>query len=539
MILFRANKLHEHLHVSQAMFMYQFLFLLLFISCITSSPPCFAGGVEKINTIPEKELIPLEKVNVITLDSREKAESFARDLEKSGYKTVVTAGEKGDSQNYKVFILIDKKEQNPSDASGGLSQGPADNITTQDKTRSYESDEKPSWGMLEKRHRYVHASLSLSGIYTDNALSSTNNKQSDFSTFLSPAIWIEFPYSSQHLAPLSLSSRSPGGSLLTRQWPDSLLRYQASLYYTTNIPLTSSSGGLAFGKIPSQTLTGRLLLSGNRFSLLAEDQYEFAHQEQEAGDVATTGKNDRYNSNLFNILLSYESRNRLVFQVGYSHFITGYHSDLGSFRDRQDNGFSASVSYKLSPKIDLTAEYRYLDISYDNAGGLDSSEHYVMGGLSWKITAKSRGLLKVGYGVKNFDHLSDRFNYFSFEAQLDHRFTPKTALSLSAFRKTRETNVMGMAFALTTGVNVRLQHLLTSRLTSSAGFIVANDHYKTWPQLTSGVKSRIYQVNLALQYEFRKWLRGGIGYAYTIKNSSDSTLEYKSNTFYFNITAEI
>ena len=392
---------------------------------------------------------------------------------------------------------------------------------------------------LEERERYLHASLTLSGIFTDNALNSTDNKKSDFTTILSPVIWIVFPYSSQNIAPMSLSLRSPGGSLLTRQWPDSILHYQASLYYRTDIPLTSSSGGLVYGKVPAQTLNGKLLLLGNRFSLLAEDQYEFSHLEQEAGIVTTQGAQDRYNSNLLNVSLSYASRNRLVFQVGYSHFITNYKSDFDIFRDRQDDGLSASVLYKLSPKMGLIAEYRYLNIAYDKTSELDSNEQYFMGGISWNITAKSRGLLKAGYGIKNFDNSLGSFGNFSLEAQLDYRFTPKTSLTFNAYRKTSETNVMGMAFSLTNGLNVTFSHLLTSKLNSSAGFIIMDDHYKNGTKLTESIDSRLYQVNLALQYSFKRWLKGGIGYAYTIKNSSMSELEYRSNTFYFNITSGI
>ena len=514
---------------------------LSLILCITSATPCFAGGEEEINTISEKELIPLEKVEVITLGSREEAENFARELEMSGYKTIVINGDKGDHQGYKVFILINKKDQNIPDLSEELSKGPADNKSTQDEAPGgyNKSDNKPSWEILGRRHRNVHASLTLSGIFTDNALNSRSNKKSDFSTLLSPAVWILFPYSSQNITPLSLSLRSPGGSLLTRQWPESLLHYQAFLYYKTDISLTSTSGGLVYGTTPAQTLSGRIILSGNRFSLLAEDQYEFSHLEQQAGLATTPGEQERYNSNLLNVSLAYASRNRLVFQAGYSHFITVYKSDLGSFRDRRDNGLSASVSYKLSPRMNLVGEYRYVNISYDKTSELDSSEHYFMGGISWNITAKSKGLLKAGYGVKNFDHSRGNFSSFSFEAQLDHRFTPKTSLSFSAYRKTSETNVLGMDFALTDGLDVRLQHLLTSRLTSSAGFSIINDHYKKGPELTGSADSRLYQVNLALQYAFKRWLKGGIGYAYTIRNSSLSELDYRSNTFYFNITSAI
>lgn len=494
---------------------------LCLILCITSAPLCFAGGVEEIEDIQAKELIPFEKVEVITLGSREKAEGFASELEKSGYKTMISAGDKGD---YKVFILMDKKDQNIPDLSGYTSQGRADN-------------NKPSWEIIGRQHRNVHASLTLSGIYTDNALNSSSDETSDFSTILSPTIWILFPYSGKNITPLTLSLRTPGGRLLAIQRPESKLHYEASLYYRTDIPLTSSSGNLVYGTVPAHTLSGRIMLSGNRFSLLVEDQYEFSHLEQEAGTVLD--EQGRYNSNLFNVALYYSSRNRLAFQAGYSHFMTTYDSDLDSFRDRKDNGFSATVSYKVSPRMSLVGDYRYLNIAYDDAKELDSNEHYFMGGISWDITAKSKGLLMAGYVVKNFDQFSESYDSFSLEAQLDHRFTPKTSLLVNAYIKPNETNVSGTDFSLNEGLEVRLQHLLTPRLTSSAGFLFINEHYKEGPDFDDIIDSELYQVRLALQYAFKRWLKGGIGYARTIKNSSLSELEYRSNMFYFNITAAI
>lgn len=500
--------------------------LILFVASV---PICFAGDADEGKGVPDKESSSMEKVEVITLGSMEQAEKFAGDLEKSGYKTMIVTVS---NQVYKVFILINKKDLNNPQPSGGLSQGAAENKTMQN---SYEADQSPSWDVLGKQHHYVHASLTLSGVYTDNALNSRTNKQSDFSTILSPQIWLGFPLG-LNLGPLSLSLRSPGGSLLTRQMPDSQSHLQASLYYMPNFTLSSSSGGLAYGDVPSQTLGGSILLLGNRFSLLTEDQYEFAHQAQEAGSVTLTGKDNRYNSNLFNAALSYESRSRLGFQVGYSNFITRYNSELSSFQDRQDNTLYASVSYKLSPKMRLIADYRYLNIAYDKSNELDSNEHYLMAGIEWDITAKSKGLLKVGYEVKDFEHTNESFGDFSFEAQIDHSFTPRTSFSLRAFRKTSETNVSGMAFSVTDGLETKLQHSVNPRLTSSAGFLIMSDNYKTWPDLTGGFDSMLYQVNLALQYSFRRWLKGGIGYAYTIRNSSEPELQYRSNAFYFNIT---
>ena len=110
---------------------------------------------------------------------------------------------------------------------------------------------------------------------------------------------------------------------------------------------------------------------------------------------------------------------------------------------------------------------------------------------------------------------------------------------VNAYRKPNETNIDGTDFSLTEGLEVRLQHLLTSRLTSSAAFLIINEHYKEGPDFDDIIDSELYQVRLALQYAFKRWLKGGIGYARTIKNSSLSELEYRSNMFYFTITTAI
>ena len=167
---------------------------------------------------------------------------------------------------------------------------------------------------------------------------------------------------------------------------------------------------------------------------------------------------------------------------------------MSDFRNRQDNGLFGVLTYKLSPRLSLLAEYRFFDISYDHTGALDSSEHYFLGGISWDITAKSKGLFKAGYVVKDFDHSLGSFNDFSLELQLDHRFTPKTSVVASAYRKPTETDLSGMAFSLTNGFDVQLRHVLTPKLTSSVGFLVENDHYKQLQGLTEAADSTTYQV---------------------------------------------
>ena len=128
----KANKSYEfYLYILRMKFTSLLLIIICLILCTASAPPCFAGDVEDANNIPEKELIPFEKVEVITLGSLEKAESFARELERSGYKTIVTTVDTGGNQGYKVFILIKKKDQNIPDLSEELSKGTVENNATQ------------------------------------------------------------------------------------------------------------------------------------------------------------------------------------------------------------------------------------------------------------------------------------------------------------------------------------------------------------------------------------------------------------------------
>jgi predicted porin len=511
----------------------------IIIALFVISPfSCFAGHAQDSNKISEDELVPFEKVEVLTTNSQDKAETFAKTLEGSGYKSTVVKEGIGDKQVYKVFILINEAEEDIRNLSGELSQDPAGMKPVQENERRYESDKKPSWDILGRQERYVHASLALSGIYTNNVENSRDNKKSDFSTVLSPAIWLVVPHTRRDVAPAELSVRSPGGSLLSSQWPDSLLHYQASLYYRTDIPLTSSSGNLRYGTTPAHTLSGNLFIKGNRLSLLAEDHYEFSYHEQEAGVINKTGEHSRYNSNYFGVTLSYETRRRLVLSGGYSNFITWYQSDVSDLRNRQDDGFFASMSYKLSSRVSVLAEYKYFGISYDHHSVLDSKEHYFLGGISWAITAKSKGLFKAGYGIKDFAH-SRSYKNLSLELQLDHRLTPKTLLLAGAYRKTSESNLLDMAFSLTNGVDVRLQHLLTPKLTASAGFLYLNDHYKHLEGRSEDAESNTYQWSIALQYAFKRWLRGNIGYAYTRKSASLSELEYTSDTLFFSVMTSI
>jgi polysaccharide biosynthesis protein VpsM len=469
-----------------------------------------------------------EKLEMATFGSFDEAADYLQKLRESGYHAQIEAGTADKDQTaFQVYVLISKNAYYPLDYS-----------VLPEKMEPAGKTGRP-WSLLGIRRANLHGSLALSGIYTDDVLNSKDHKQSDFSTVLSPSIWIAVPAIKKNVAPFRLSLRSPGGFLLTRDWPDVLYNhYQTYLFYRADIPLTSSSGTYRYGRSPAHTASGNLLLRGNRFTLFLEDHYESSHEEREAGVVLSPGQQGRYNSNSFGVALLYETRNRLLLSGGYSHFFTKYSSRLNDFRNREDDGLFASLTYRLSPRISFMTEYRFFDITYDKAGALDSSEHYILGGVSWDFTAKTKGTLKAGYAVKDFSNSPEIYEHFSVEGQLDYRFTPKTLIAANVYRKTSETNLSGMAFSVTDGLDLRLQHLLNPKITTTAGFVFLHDQYKNL-QLADTVTADTYQWSLAVQYAFRTWLKGNLGYAFTRKNSSLRELEYDRNTLFFTIMSSI
>jgi hypothetical protein len=171
---------------------------------------------------------------------------------------------------------------------------------------------------LEQCSRFT----SFTGIYTDNVLNSRNNKKADFSTVLTPEIWLAVPGIKQKLSLLTLSPRAPGGFTLSTPDSEQKRRFSGHAYYRADIPLSSSSGISPYGEQLMHKLGGGILYNGPRISVGLADQFESYH-EREAGMVLKPDEQDRYDANRFDARLKYTSLNRLGIDLGYSTSLPG------------------------------------------------------------------------------------------------------------------------------------------------------------------------------------------------------------------------
>jgi hypothetical protein len=476
-----------------------------------------------------------DEVEFASFENLEEAEGLVQRMRESGFEPVIREVTTGEKTVYKVFVIL-------SDAPAGEGHLPSRGGIERGGTELIEDRPvgtlKMSGGDIFGRAGYLHSALSLTGVYTDNAYNTATDRVSDFSTILSPEIWLSLPRVKQK--PLGIgdtSTRTPSGFIVSRVRPDMLRRYQTHLHYLADIPVTSDNA--PSGDTVTHKATGSLVYSGNKISADLVDQFLRSYEARGTGVPTRPNQVDRFINNIFNTIISFDTGNRFRFRVDYTNFFLDYDDDRNDFRNRVDNSFSGYLFYKVKPKTSLFAQYTFIDIEYEQNSRLNSQEHHFLGGLEWDVTAKSKGRVKAGYGIKDFGSTGERVNNFIVETQIRHRFTPKTNLTLTAYRKTDETNISTTSYILTNGVRLDYLQMLTSKITGLITLMYVNDKYKD-DLIVDGtgisLEDDVYQAGAGLQYVFNRWLKSDIGYVYNRRDSSYSPFSYTSNTVFLRVT---
>jgi len=384
---------------------------------------------------------------------------------------------------------------------------------------------------------YIHPYVGFQNFYTDNVYNSQDDKERDFMLLITPGVWLTVPRINQKMLKIDSANVAPGGFVFSRGNPSLFRRYQTYLHYGANIELFANNSS---ENTVSHVVEG-LLQYNLRGGLTLEvmDKFLMSH------DVRGTGVSDsldKFTTNLAGIVLYYDTRSKMNFRFDYTNFLVNYDASRNKFRDRQDNALSGYSFYKISPKTALFFQYEFIDISYEDDFLSNSKEHHFWGGIDWAITAKSTGRIKAGYGVKDFSRSSsDDSGDFIFEAQIDHKFTPKTSIVLKAFRKTQETNIDTTDYMLTTGAGCDYLQRITGKLFLSARLAYWNELYQedlTYQGATKEREDDIWEAGIALRYDIKEWLKFDIGYLYTNRDSNFSEFDYDTNSVYFGLKGD-
>ncbi len=327
----------------------------------------------------------------------------------------------------------------------------------------------------------VNPSLALTERFTDNVFNTNSDTKSDFSTVISPGVEIIFPRAKKKY--------------------ELKLLYQADLERFNKYTSENANNHKAAAKFDIKFPGG--------LELYANDEFNRTHDLR---GTNITPELAFYKSNLATASAAYNLSERFKLRVDYTNFILNYEDESNKFRNRTDNGVMGYVYYRFLPRTSAFIEYDFLTIDYVYSDDLDSREHHFYGGITWDITGKTKGTVKGGYGIKDFQNSAlSGYRGSIMEVAIDHNFTSRNSLKIKGTRSTEETNIVGSNFYVTTGLSLEYLHKFTGKITGKAYASYEKDSYRGQMER----KDDVWEGALGIIYQIRRWLRTEAQYSYT------------------------
>jgi len=393
--------------------------------------------------------------------------------------------------------------------------------------------------ILTGRTGYIHPFLSVGGYHTDNLFRTPENEESDWVAVITPGLWVSLPASQQKLLEINLLNTAPGGLAVDRFRNESERRFQGYALYRADIR--------EHDKFPDENRVDhraeglfRVSLRGG-LSLELVDVYDVNHDPYGTGGTPER-QLDKYASNLINTNLSYQLSPKIMLRADYSNYNLNYDKERNDYRDRTDNTYSGYVFYQATPKTALFIQYEYTDIDYDENISSDNDQTNYFVGIEMKATAKIRARIKAGYAQKDYDDIDDERDEFVAEGQIDYALTRKTSIYLQGLRRILESDDRNATDILSTRFQLGYRQKILAKMRAEiSGFYVNNDYDGT---VTIGTQTGNrdddeYGGVVALGYSPATWSTFTLGYEYRKRDSNFDSEDYRSNTVFLRMTVSL
>ncbi|MEH6710194.1 MAG: outer membrane beta-barrel protein [Paraglaciecola polaris] len=255
------------------------------------------------------------------------------------------------------------------------------------------------------------------------------------------------------------------------------------------------------------------------------------------GDELTSP--DEYKESDVDFTYSYgalSAQGRLDINVNYRDLDYKLGTDEYLIRDRSYSEIGGTFYYNIGATTDLLFETTLTDVDYAftpvGSNTLDSIETSYLVGAQWQSTASTSGYAKIGYQDKDFDAAGrESFSGLKWQAGVVWEPIDRATFILDTQNETRETNGEGN-FIRRKDVSLQWRHEWLQRLRTQAGVAVGNDDYEG-----SGRSDDITDWNLAVIYEFQRWLTFNLGYTYSERDSNSNIIDYDQNIY--RLTAKV
>lgn len=227
-----------------------------------------------------------------------------------------------------------------------------------------------------------------------------------------------------------------------------------------------------------------------------------------------------------------KSKGQIVGELQYHH--RRYTNHDQDYRDYNMVRGTGTFYYRVAPKSRLLFEFSYADYDYQNKdaiGSDQSNQNYrYLTGVTWEATAKTTGILKVGYRETRYDNdrYGDQNGLFLF---LDSIWKPNTytRVTLGASVENQASARQGTNGYVTKAVKGGLSHKITPRIRLIANGRYARDEYDD--SFTKDRNDDRWDLRAGVEYSLLRWLDLGAEYRYEERDSNFDIYDYSANVF--------
>jgi hypothetical protein len=382
------------------------------------------------------------------------------------------------------------------------------------------------------RNGYLHASVGLTGEWTDNLYNESADEQDNFLTQVSPSIWFTSPRRPKHPIQIAPDNTAPGGMQYSLADYDEVGRHQ--LYLAGNLDYMNYSSNSDLNHVEGD-LSGLFQFKpGSRLVLRALDKYT---RGQDVFNMASaTAENERiYDSNIFGAGGSWQFADKFSLELNYQNFLLEYDEEINDFMNRTDHGFDGSLVYEHSPKTDIFLEYQYLLADYDEDEMPDNDNTYVDVGVNWQATVKTSLMAKAGYQQVDYEYedssaalADDSESGLHFEVQGIWKATHRSSLLLNTKYGIEQSDTAQAQNKTVFAGRVAFDHRFTDRIRGDVNLVYENSDYGQFDG-SDRTDDRWY-LKPELQYALKKWLYFNVYCSLDKKDSTFDGLDYDTAT---------
>jgi hypothetical protein len=411
---------------------------------------------------------------------------------------------------------------NPLDGSSGYSNfSPGNTYDPYNRTPQYVRMDQPlgTEGRLDDEFDFrlpIVGRMRVEGFYDDNVLNTGILKKGSFGTFIQP--WFFLPFHHRSLtAGLGYSFRgNVYENVPQNNYVDNYVNAFSDVRFDHRNRL-SLNGSLSYAHDP----LGTQFVQGDA-SLLLKNPNEW--QSQSFGALYRYGAEG--------------AKGLLEFRFDYMNRYYQNNPEFTRGRSLNQYNIGSAFYYRVLPKTSLLFEINESFSDYLNPlpNGISQTNNQlrVLGGVTWRATAKTTGILKAGVLVKEFDEPVQGLGTNgqprpTFDAAVLWQPRSIDTVRVGAVMITNESNYLGGAVNNQT-YTVMWNHQWLPKLSSNIYANAMENSYTGSDRTDKG-----YMLGVGVYYPLQRWLTSGLQYTYTDRSSTIEQYSFTRNLVILNL----